>query len=48
MGGQIQEIMNAVNSAFVIDRQAEVTMEVNPGDVSPEYLRNLRDWGVNA
>lgn len=47
LGGQIQEIMNAVNSAFVIDRQAEVTMELNPGNVSPEYLRNLRAWGVN-
>ena len=44
---QISEILNAVNSHFAIDHHAEITMEVNPGDVSLEYLQSLRQSGIN-
>lgn len=44
---EINEILNAVNSHFAVDRRAEITMEVNPGDVSFEYLRSLRKSGIN-
>ena len=45
--GQIGEILNAVHCHFKIDRHAEITMEVNPGDVSLEYLQALHGLGVN-
>lgn len=44
---QIDNILKAVYHNFDIDRQAEITMEVNPGDVSPAYLQALRKLGIN-
>jgi len=44
---QIDELLKAVNNNFDIDRQAEITIEVNPGDVSLEYFQMLRQLGVN-
>ncbi len=44
---QIDELLKAVNNNFEIDRQAEITIEVNPGDVSLEYLHQLRNLGIN-
>lgn len=44
---QIHDILNAANHHFNIDRQAEITMEVNPGDVSLEYFDALRESGIN-
>jgi oxygen-independent coproporphyrinogen-3 oxidase len=45
--GQIDDLISTVNKYFDINRQAEITMEVNPGDVSLEYLRALRSLGIN-
>jgi len=44
---QIDDILTAVNRNFDIDRQAEITIEVNPGDVSLEYVQLLRKLGIN-
>lgn len=44
---QIDKVLRAANSNFHIDRQTEVTMEVNPGDVSLEYFQLLRKLGIN-
>ena len=44
---QIDDILTAVNKYYKIDRQAEITMEVNPGDVSLEYFQELRKSGIN-
>ncbi|MRR16475.1 MAG: radical SAM family heme chaperone HemW [Deltaproteobacteria bacterium] len=44
---QLNEILDAARQVFEIDRQAEVTMEVNPGDVSFAYFQSLRSLGVN-
>jgi len=45
--GQIDDLISTVNKYFDIDRQAEITMEVNPGDVSLEYFQVLRKSGIN-
>jgi len=44
---QIDDILTAVNKYYKIDRQAEITIEVNPGDVSLEYFQALRKLGIN-
>jgi oxygen-independent coproporphyrinogen-3 oxidase len=40
-------ILAAVRSAFAVDRDAEVSVEANPSDVSDDYLRTLRAHGFN-
>ena len=44
---QIDDILKAVNNNFSIDQHSEITVEVNPGDVSFEYLQALRMLGIN-
>ncbi len=44
---QAQIILEAACKHFDISRQAEITMEVNPGDVSMEYFQALRRLGIN-
>lgn len=44
---QIDTILNSAHKNFTIDRLAEITIEVNPGDTSREYLQDLRGLGVN-
>jgi oxygen-independent coproporphyrinogen-3 oxidase len=44
---QIDDILTIVNKYYKIDRRAEITMEVNPGDVSLEYFQVLRKSGIN-
>lgn len=43
----LDEIFTAINKSFTLDKNAEITLEANPGDLSPAYLRALRDTGVN-
>jgi oxygen-independent coproporphyrinogen-3 oxidase len=44
---QIDDIISTINKYFDIDRQAEITVEVNPGDVSFDYFKALRKSGIN-
>ena len=44
---QIDDILTSVNKYYKIDRRAEITIEVNPGDVSLEYFQALRKLGIN-
>jgi oxygen-independent coproporphyrinogen III oxidase len=44
---QLAEMFSSISRYYEIDKTAEVTMEVNPGDVSLEYFRRLREIGVN-
>jgi len=44
---QIDDILKSANGIFNIDQQTEITMEVNPGDVSLEYFQQLRKQGIN-
>jgi oxygen-independent coproporphyrinogen-3 oxidase len=44
---QLAEIFTAINKYYKIDDRAEITMEVNPGDISVEYFQALRALGIN-
>lgn len=45
--GQLSEILDAINEFYKRDKKTEITIEVNPGDVSVEYLKSLRSLGIN-
>jgi len=44
---QLAEIFIAINKFYKIEYPAEITIEVNPGDVSVEYFQSLRSLGIN-
>jgi oxygen-independent coproporphyrinogen-3 oxidase len=44
---QVSRVLEAVRSRFDIEAAAEVTLEMNPGTVTPERLRALLEAGVN-
>lgn len=44
---QVEMILNAVQERFVVSAGAEVTMEMNPGTVTPEVLAAFRQLGIN-
>lgn len=46
-GGQIAEILHTVFTAMESDRDAEVSMEVNPGTIEGEYFTALKAAGIN-
>jgi putative oxygen-independent coproporphyrinogen III oxidase len=43
----IDEILNAVRARLVVDANAEITMEANPGTFEAEKFKGYRDAGVN-
>ena len=45
--GEVEAILMSVRRTFTIAGGAEITMELNPGDATPDYLRQIRDCGVN-
>jgi oxygen-independent coproporphyrinogen-3 oxidase len=44
---QVARVLDAVRGRFDVEARAEVTLEMNPGTVTPERLRALRAAGVN-
>lgn len=44
---QVEQLLAAVRERFVVANGAEVTMELNPGTVTPDSLRAYRAAGVN-
>jgi oxygen-independent coproporphyrinogen-3 oxidase len=44
---QLESIFIAINKYYKIDSHSEITIEVNPGDVSLEYFQSLRTLGIN-
>jgi oxygen-independent coproporphyrinogen-3 oxidase len=44
---QVSRILEAVRARFHVTSDAEVTMEMNPGTVTPETLREFRALGIN-
>lgn len=44
---QIETILSAVSARFVRACGAEVTLEMNPGTVTPEAARSIREAGIN-
>jgi len=45
--GFISEILNAVGKKFIVDKEAEITIETNPGTVDYEKLKSYRHDGIN-
>ena len=43
----IAAIMEAIGKRFVIEKNAEITMEANPATVSLEKLKAIKDAGIN-
>jgi len=44
---QLADIFSAIHRTCTIDPQTEVTIEVNPGDVSKVYLQSLHSLGIS-
>src|SRR5688572_30505599 len=44
---QVETILNAVAARFTVSARTEITMEMNPGTVTPETLAAWRQLGVN-
>ncbi len=44
---QMERIITELQRHFVIDANAEWTMECNPGTVTPQHLRAYRELGIN-
>ncbi len=44
---QITRILEQIKESIGIDDNAEITLEANPDDLSPEYLLQLRTSGIN-
>lgn len=43
----ITDILMSAKRHFSLSEGSEITIEVNPGDLDPDFLRSLRDGGVN-
>ena len=43
----VQQIMRTLSQNFELEEDVEVTLEANPGTLSPEYLYQLRWTGIN-
>lgn len=46
-GGQVQALLDTARACFDLADDAEITMEGNPGTLTPENLRAYRQAGVN-
>jgi len=44
---ELVRVLTTVRSAFDVRRDAEITVEMNPGTISPEKLEAYREAGVN-
>ena len=44
---QFEAIFNTINACFDVRDDAEITTEANPNDLSYDYLKALRDLGIN-
>ncbi len=43
----LENIFSAIHKTVTINQPAEITLEVNPGDISPDYLKSLLHMGIN-
>ena len=44
---EIGRILTNINKNFTISNDCEITIELNPDDVTPEYLRSLKSLNIN-
>jgi oxygen-independent coproporphyrinogen III oxidase len=45
--GELQSILSAINERFQVQAGAEITLEANPDDISPEKLSYWKNSGIN-
>lgn len=46
-GGQIAAVVGAIRDVFRLDKDAEITIEMNPGTVTKEKLKAYQEAGIN-
>ena len=46
-GEQMQDLMHQIREIFSVEKDAEITMEMNPGTVTAEKLMGYRKAGIN-
>lgn len=44
---QISDIISVIAKRYPVSGNPEITLEANPDDISEEFLKNLRSFGVN-
>jgi len=44
---QLRSVLDTTRNHFALDKEAEITLEANPGTVSREYLAGLKEIGFN-
>ena len=44
---ELEQLWEAIHLQFDIEEEAEITLEANPDDLTPEYLSFLKDLGIN-
>lgn len=44
---QLQKIINSIKQHFIVENNAEITIEANPEQLTAEYCKNLKSLGFN-
>ena len=44
---EISTVLDDIRNLFIVEKDPEITVEVNPDDVNMQYLKELRETGVN-
>ena len=44
---ELEQILNTIHQYFIVDNEAEITLEANPEDLNPTYLSDLKTLGIN-
>jgi oxygen-independent coproporphyrinogen III oxidase len=44
---ELELLLQTINSLFIVSENAEITLEANPDDLSPEKLHELKAAGIN-
>lgn len=44
---EIELLLSTIYSNFEVDLNAEITIEANPDDMKPDYIKRVRDLGIN-
>lgn len=45
--GELEMILRHIRNEFTVEENAEITIEMNPDDVDPEYLTGIKSLGIN-
>ncbi|MDX8337821.1 radical SAM family heme chaperone HemW [Draconibacterium sp. IB214405] len=44
---QVAEILAVINNEFIVNPNAEITLEANPDDLTTDYLKGIKQAGIN-